>query len=435
MKKLTTIILAAGKGTRMNSTLSKVLHPIANQSMLSHVVDTSKKLNSDKIIIVVNKDFKIPKIKADSKIIYVIQKNQLGTSDAIKSCLKNIDKNNNKVLVLYADVPLINTSTLSKLINLRFKNEVKILAFKKTEENNYGKLIIKNSLVEKVIEAKEFKTTNQPIDCNSGIFCASAEGLLRLIPKIKNNNTKKEYYLTDFFELAFNSKYHTKVIYGSEQEFMGINNKVELAQAEKIMQNKLREKFLKQGVTLIDPETVYFSKDTKIGKDVTIYPNVFIGPKVAIGNSSIIHPFTHLDDCKIGKNVNIGPNARIRPGSDIGDEARIGNFVEIKKSKIGKGSKVNHLAYVGDAILGKNVNVGAGTITCNYDGKNKYVTKIGDNAFIGSNSSLVAPLKIEKDAYIGSGSVITKNVSKGALAVGRNQQTEIKNWSKRLKKK
>ena len=435
MKKLTTIILAAGKGTRMNSTLSKVLHPIANQSMLSHVVDTSKKLNSDKIIIVVNKDFKIPKIKADSKIIYVIQKNQLGTGDAIKSCLKNIDKNNNKVLVLYADVPLINTSTLSKLINLRFKNEVKILAFKKTEENNYGKLMIKNSLVEKVIEAKEFKTANQPIDCNSGIFCASAEGLLRLIPKIKNNNTKKEYYLTDFFELAFNSKYHTKVIYGSEQEFMGINNKVELAQAEKIMQNKLREKFLKQGVTLIDPETVYFSKDTKIGKDVTIYPNVFIGPKVAIGNSSIIHPFTHLDDCKIGKNVNIGPNARIRPGSDIGDEARIGNFVEIKKSKIGKGSKVNHLAYVGDAILGKNVNVGAGTITCNYDGKNKYVTKIGDNAFIGSNSSLVAPLKIEKDAYIGSGSVITKNVSKGALAVGRNQQTEIKNWSKRLKKK
>ena len=435
MKKLTTIILAAGKGTRMNSTLSKVLHPIANQSMLSHVVDTSKKLNSDKIIIVVNKDFKIPKIKADSKIIYVIQKNQLGTGDAIKSCLKNIDKNNNKVLVLYADVPLINTSTLNKLINLSFKNEVKILAFKKTEENNYGKLIIKNSLVEKVIEAKELKTANQPIDCNSGIFCASAEGLLRLIPKIKNNNTKKEYYLTDFFELAFNSKYHTKVIYGSEQEFMGINNKVELAQAEKIMQNKLREKFLKQGVTLIDPETVYFSKDTKIGKDVTIYPNVFIGPKVAIGNSSIIHPFTHLDDCKIGKNVNIGPNARIRPGSDIGDEARIGNFVEIKKSKIGKGSKVNHLAYVGDAILGKNVNVGAGTITCNYDGKNKYITKIGDNAFIGSNSSLVAPLKIEKDAYIGSGSVITKNVSKGALAVGRNQQTEIKNWSKRLKKK
>jgi bifunctional UDP-N-acetylglucosamine pyrophosphorylase/glucosamine-1-phosphate N-acetyltransferase len=208
-----------------------------------------------------------------------------------------------------------------------------------------------------------------------------------------------------------------------------------LAQAENIMQNRLRKKFLKQGVTLIDPKTVYFSTDTKIGKDVTIYPNVFIGPKVVIGNSSIIHPFTHLDDCKIGKNVNIGPNARVRPGSDIGDEAKIGNYVEIKKSKIGKGSKVNHLAYVGDAILGKNVNVGAGTITCNYDGKNKYITQIGDNAFIGSNSSLVAPLKIEKDAYIGSGSVITENVSSGALAIERNQQTEIKNWSKRSKKK
>jgi bifunctional UDP-N-acetylglucosamine pyrophosphorylase/glucosamine-1-phosphate N-acetyltransferase len=435
MKKLTTIILAAGKGTRMNSSLSKVLHPIANQPMLSHIIDKSEKLKSNKIIVVVNETFNIPKKKPNSKIIYVVQNQQLGTGDAIKVCLKNIDKVNNRVLILYADVPLINNSTLRKLIKLRTKNEIKILAFKKLEKNNYGKLIIQNSVVEKIIEAKEFKTDNQPDDCNSGVFCASAEGLLKLIPKIKNNNVKKEYYLTDFFGLAFNSKYHTKVVYGSEEEFMGINNKVELAQAEKIMQNKLRVKFLKQGVTLIDPETVYFSKDTKIGKDVTIYPNVFIGPKVSIGSNTTIHPFTHLDDCKIGKNVNIGPNARIRPGSDISDDARIGNFVEIKKSKIGKGSKVNHLAYVGDAILGKNVNIGAGTITCNYDGKNKHITQIGDNAFIGSNSSLVAPLKIEKDAYIGSGSVITKDVSKGALAMERNHQTEIKNWSKRPKRK
>ena len=435
MKKLTTIILAAGKGTRMNSSLSKVLHPIANQPMLSHIIDKSEKLKSNKIIVVVNETFNIPKKKPNSKIIYVVQNQQLGTGDAIKVCLKNIDKVNNRVLILYADVPLINNSTLRKLIKLRTKNEIKILAFKKLEKNNYGKLIIQNSVVEKIIEAKEFKTDNQPDDCNSGVFCASAAGLLKLIPKIKNSNVKKEYYLTDFFELAFNSKYRTKVVYGSEEEFMGINNKVELAQAEKIMQNKLRVKFLKQGVTLIDPETVYFSKDTKIGKDVTIYPNVFIGPKVSIGSNTTIHPFTHLDDCKIGKNVNIGPNARVRPGSDISDDARIGNFVEIKKSKIGKGSKVNHLAYVGDAILGKNVNIGAGTITCNYDGKNKHITQIGDNAFIGSNSSLVAPLKIEKDAYIGSGSVITKDVSKGALAMERSHQTEIKNWSKRLKRK
>tara|TARA_B100000795_G_scaffold239152_1_gene200652 strand:- start:26 stop:1333 length:1308 start_codon:yes stop_codon:yes gene_type:complete len=435
MKKLTTIILAAGKGTRMNSSLSKVLHPIANQPMLSHIIDKSEKLKSNRIIVVVNETFNIPKTKPNSKIIYVVQKQQLGTGDAIKACLKNIDKVNNRVLILYADVPLINNLTLRKLIRLRTKNEIKILAFKKVEKNNYGKLIIQNDVVEKIIEAKEFKTDNQPDDCNSGVFCASAEGLLKLIPKIKNNNVKKEYYLTDFFELAFNSKYHTKVVYGSEEELMGINNKVELAQAEKIMQNKLREKFLKQGVTLIDPETVYFSKDTKIGKDVTIYPNVFIGPKVSIGSNTTIHPFTHLDDCKIGKNVNIGPNARVRPGSDISDDARIGNFVEIKKSKIGKGSKVNHLAYVGDAILGKNVNIGAGTITCNYDGKNKHITQIGDNAFIGSNSSLVAPLKIEKDAYIGSGSVITKDVSKGALAMGRSHQTEIKNWSKGPKRK
>ena len=435
MKKLTTIILAAGKGTRMNSSRSKVLHPIANQSMLSHVIDTSQKLKSNKIIVVVNKLFQIPKENLKTNITYVVQKKQLGTADAIKACLKNINKNDNCVLMLYADVPLINISSLKKLINLKSKKEIKILAFKKLEKNNYGKLVIQNNLVKEIIEAKEFKKDTQPVECNSGIFCLNAEALIKFIPKIKNNNSKKEFYLTDVFKLAFNSKYHTKVIFGEEEEFMGINNKTELASAEIAMQDNLREKFLKQGVTLVDPATVYFSKDTKIGKDVTIYPNVFIGPKVIIGNNSVIHPFSNLEDCKIGKAVAIGPNARVRPGCVIGDNAKIGNFVEIKKSKLGKGSKVNHLSYVGDAIIGKNVNIGAGTITCNYDGKNKFITEIGDIAFIGSNSSLVAPVKIGKNAYIGSGSVITKNVAQGALGVERAHQIEIKNWFKRLKRK
>ena len=431
MKKLTTVILAAGKGTRMYSSLPKVDHQLANFSMLSHVIELSKKIKSNKIIVVVNKSFTIPKKETRSNISYIVQKKQLGTGDAIKECLVKIDKQNTKVLILYADVPLISEESLKKIIKLNSKNEVNILAFKKKESNSYGKLIIKNDLVEQVIEAKEFKTKNQPIVCNSGIFCASGDALLKLIPRIKNSNKKKEYYLTDFFQLAFKHKYLTKVIYGSEQEFMGINNKFELAQAEKLMQNKLRAKFLKQGITLIDPATVYFSKDTKIAKDVIIYPYVFIGCRVEIGNGSIIHSFTYLDQCKIGKKVNIGPNARIRPGTKISDEVKIGNYVEIKKSKIGKGSKVNHLAYVGDSILGKNVNIGAGVITCNYDGKNKHISKIGNNVFIGSNSSLVAPINIKDGAYIGSGSVITKSVSKNALALERNVQKEIKNWSKR----
>ena len=435
MKKLTTIILAAGKGTRMNSSLSKVQHQLANFSMLSHIIETSKKIKSNKIIIVVNKLFVIPKKDSRSNIDYIVQKNQFGTGDAIKVCLSKIDKQNTKVLILYADVPLISENSIKKVIKLNSKDEIKVLAFNKRENNNYGKLIIKNNIVEKVVEAREFKSKNQPIVCNSGILCASGESLLKLIPRIKNSNKKKEYYLTDFFQLAFNDKYHTKVVYGSEEEFMGVNNKLELAEAEKLIQNKLRKKFLKQGVTLIDPDTIYFSTDTKIGKDVTIYPNVFIGSKVEIGNGCTIHPFTHLDQCKIGKNVNIGPNARVRPDSVLGDDVKIGNYVEIKKSKLGKGTKVNHLAYVGDSILGKNVNIGAGVITCNYDGKNKYITKIGNGVFVGSNSSLVAPINIKDGAYIGSGSVISKNVSKDALALERNDQIEIKNWAKRKKAK
>ena len=221
----------------------------------------------------------------------------------------------------------------------------------------------------------------------------------------------------------------------NEDEFMGVNNKKELAEAEYLAQSKLREKFLLKGVTLIDPETVYFSEDTKIDKDVVIYPNVFIGKNVKIGKGSKILPFSHLEDCLLGKDVTIGPFARLRPGADIKDKAKVGNFVEIKKSKIDKNSKVNHLTYIGDTEIGKDVNIGAGTITCNYDGKNKFKTIIADGAFIGSNSSLIAPVKIGKNAYVGSGSAISKNIRENALGIERTSQIEIKNWHRKMKKR
>ena len=255
------------------------------------------------------------------------------------------------------------------------------------------------------------------------------------MPKINNKNMKKEYYLTDIFKMASNSDIKIKSVITSEKEVQGINDKKDLAMAENEFQENLRAKHLKAGVTMHDPSTVYLSEDTKIGKDVTIHPFVVIGKNVKILNGAEIYSFSHLEDCKIGKKSSIGPYARIRPGTQINDQTKVGNFVEVKNSTIDTNSKINHLSYVGDSVIGKNVNVGAGTITCNYDGKAKYKTVIKDNAFIGSNSSLVAPLEVGKNAYIGSGSTITKKVKQDSLAVERSVQMEVKNWAKRKNKK
>ncbi len=437
MKNLNIFILAAGKGTRMNSTLPKILHPIAGKPMVNHVIDQAKKLNPKKIYLIANQelsrrnDFLLPNVEI------VIQKNQNGTADAIKSCMPHIKKLSGQALILYADLPLIELNSMRKAIKDIGKKNMNLLTFISDEKNSYGKVIFDNKgNVSEIIEQSELRKGEHHQVCNSGIFCCDIDILKKLIPKINNKtNKKKEYYLTDIFKLACQNNVITKSILVNEDEFMGVNNKKELAEAEYLAQSKLREKFLLKGVTLIDPETVYFSEDTKIDKDVVIYPNVFIGKNVKIGKGSKILPFSHLEDCLLGKDVTIGPFARLRPGADIKDKAKVGNFVEIKKSKIDKNSKVNHLTYIGDTEIGKDVNIGAGTITCNYDGKNKFKTIIADGAFIGSNSSLIAPVKIGKNAYVGSGSAISKNIRENALGIERTSQIEIKNWHRKMKKR
>ena len=435
MKNLTIIVLAAGKGTRMNSSVPKVFQPLGGMPLIEHVLDSAKKLNPKEIFLILNKDINKEHFKNEKLVHCFYQKKQLGTADAVKACLSGLKKSKNKVLVMYADVPFIESRTLRNVINLKSPKEIKLLAFKKEEYNSYGKIILgTDGFVSEIIEQRELSSKDRYILCNSGVFCGSAKVFSQLLPKIKNNNKKKEFYLTDIFKIASQNNFYTRTVLGEEKEIMGINDKKELAQAEKILQESLRDKFLKKGVTMKDPDTVYLSADTKIGKDVTIYPHVFIDKEVTIANGVTIYSFSHLESCKVGKNCNIGPYARLRPGADISEGARIGNFVEVKNSVLGKGSKANHLSYIGDSELGKNVNIGAGTITCNYDGKNKQKTIIEDGAFIGSNSSLIAPVKIEKNSYIGSGSAISRDVKANSLAVERSKQIEVKNWSKKVKK-
>ena len=434
MNNLEIVILAAGKGTRMNSSIPKVLHPLGGKPIIEHVLDTARSLKPKKIHLVLNKEIKNEFVHLKNKINLIIQKKQLGTGDAVNVAIKSFQKNSN-ILVLYGDVPLTHSFTLKKIIKFK-KNEINILCFNKEEQNNYGKVVLgTNGLVNEIIEQKELKRKDNFYLCNSGIFTIHSSLLQKLMPKINNKNMKKEYYLTDIFKMASNSDIKIKSVITSEKEVQGINDKKDLAMAENEFQENLRAKHLKAGVTMHDPSTVYLSEDTKIGKDVTIHPFVVIGKNVKILNGTEIYSFSHLEDCKIGKKSSIGPYARIRPGTQINDQTKVGNFVEVKNSIIDTNSKINHLSYVGDSIIGKNVNVGAGTITCNYDGKAKYKTVIKDNAFIGSNSSLVAPLEVGKNAYIGSGSTITKKVKQDSLAVERSVQMEVKNWAKRKNKK
>ena len=434
MNNLEIVILAAGKGTRMKSSIPKVLHPLGGKPIIEHVLDTARSLKPKKIHLVLNKEIKNEFVHLKNKINLIIQKKQLGTGDAINVAIKSFQKNSN-ILVLYGDVPLTHSSTLKKIIKFK-KNEINILCFNKEEQNNYGKVVLgTNGLVNEIIEQKELKRKENFYLCNSGIFSIHSSLLQKLMPKINNKNMKKEYYLTDIFKMASNSDIKIKSVITSEKEVQGINDKKDLAMAENEFQENLRAKHLKAGVTMHDPSTVYLSEDTKIGKNVTIHPFVVIGKNVKILNGAEIYSFSHLEDCKIGRKTSIGPYARLRPGTQINDQTRVGNFVEVKNSTINTNSKINHLSYVGDSIIGKNVNVGAGTITCNYDGKAKYKTVIKDNAFIGSNSSLVAPLEVGKNAYIGSGSTITKKVKQDSLAVERSVQMEVKNWAKRKNKK
>jgi len=424
---LNILILAAGKGTRMNSDLPKVLHKINDKTMLDHVLDQSRLLKPKKIFILINKQMTFVK-KLFPKENFLIQHPQLGTGHAVKTFLDKIKiKKNEKLLVLYGDNPLVEIKDIQLMYEKIKNNNLVLLGFKKNYNKSYGIIVHNKTGVNEIIEFKEANNKQKKLTtCNSGMMAFDYQSL-NLVKKIDNKNKKKEYYLTDIVKLSKQNRLKINLVLAkNEKNAVGVNDQIELLEAEKIMQDKLRKKFIKQGVKFVDPETVYLSSDTKIGKNVKIEPFVVIGKKVNIGNNVIIKSFSHLEDTKIKNKVEVGPYARLRPGSVLEDGSKVGNFVEIKKSKVGKGSKVNHLSYVGDALVGNKVNIGAGTITCNYDGKNKFKTIIKDSAFVGSNTSLIAPVIIGKNSLVGAGSSISKNVKDNSLAITRAEQRSLK---------
>ena len=331
------------------------------------------------------------------------------------------------MLVLYGDNPLVEKKDLELIYRKIKSSNLVLLGFKKSNNKSYGIIVSDKNRINEIVEFKEANKKQKKIDvCNSGIMAFDFQSL-NLVGNIDNKNKKKEYYLTDIVKLSRQSRLKINLVLAqNEKNAVGVNDQIELLEAEEIMQNRLRKKFIKQGVKFIDANTVYLSSDTKIGKNVIIEPFVVIGKKVKIGNSVVIKSFSHLENTIIKNKVEIGPYARLRPGSVLEDNSKVGNFVEIKKTKIGKGSKVNHLSYIGDAFLGQKVNIGAGTITCNYDGKNKYKTTIKDSAFIGSNSSLIAPVTIGKNSLVGAGSSISKNVKDNSLALTRAEQKNLR---------
>jgi bifunctional UDP-N-acetylglucosamine pyrophosphorylase/glucosamine-1-phosphate N-acetyltransferase len=429
-KDLAVIILAAGNGTRMKSSLPKVLHEVCGKPMVNHVIDTAKYLNPSKIITVVSGNMaKVEKAIADVSET-AIQKEQLGTADAIKPGLEKLKGFKGNVLILYADTPLVEKETLLKMLEKLNEADVVVLGFRPHDAAEYGRLIVgSDGCLQKIVEFKDANIVERNVNlCNSGVVAASSETMAELVASVDNKNAKGEYYLTDIIEIGNGLGKKCAFVEGHEDEVLGVNNRVQLSEVEYIFQQRMREAAMLSGVTLRDPETVYFSCDTRLGKDVIIEPNVTFGRGVNIGDGVLIKSFCHIEQANIAEDATVGPFARIRPGTEIAKGAHIGNFVEIKKSYIGEGAKIGHLTYIGDSDVGANSNIGAGTVTCNYDGKNKHKTEIGAGAFIGSNSSLVAPVKIGKGAFVGAGSTITKNVEDECLAVARGRQVVRENW-------
>jgi bifunctional UDP-N-acetylglucosamine pyrophosphorylase / glucosamine-1-phosphate N-acetyltransferase len=433
-----TIVLAAGEGTRMRSVLPKVLHPLAGQSLLAHVLEAAPNGAGTAIAVVVGPGHAAvaeaaKKIRQDAAIY--IQRERLGTAHAVLAAREAIARGADDLLVVFGDTPLISAATFARLrAPLQKGAALAVLGFQAKDPTGYGRLMVDGGQLVDIREHADATPAQRGITlCNAGIMAFDGRRALDIIEKIGNANSKREYYLVDAVAIVRKSGLETVVIETSEDEVRGINTKAQLAEAEAVMQARLRKAALDAGVTLIAPETVFLAADTTFGRDVTIEPFVVIGPGVSIADGAVIHSFSHIVQASIGKNASVGPYARLRPGTSLGDGARIGNFVETKAAILEAGVKVNHLSYIGDAHVGANTNIGAGTITCNYDGFGKHKTEIGTGAFVGTNSSLVAPVKIGNGAYIGSGSVITKDVPDDALAVERNQQVNREGGAKRYR--
>ena len=451
---LSVVILAAGKGTRMKSSLAKVLHQLAGKPLLGHVYDTAKSLGADEVVIVYGHGGEEVKAVCNYfDAIWVEQKQQLGTGHAVQQAMEVVNPHND-VLVLYGDVPLTSVNSLNQLIE-DFENKISLMTVVLDNPSGYGRIIRnKHDKVAAIVEQKDATDEQKEIrEINTGILAAKASLLNDLLSKIDNNNSQKEYYLTDIFALAAQQGIEIVTSHPTEiYEVEGINNRQQLAILERIYQSNIARSLMENGVTLSDPARIDVRGKAEIANDVTIDINVILQGNVKIGKGSSIGANTIIIDSIIGENVvikancviehsivgnyvDIGPFARLRPDTVLNKHSRVGNFVEIKKSTIGCGSKVNHLSYIGDTVMGEDVNIGAGTITCNYDGANKHVTTIKDRVFVGSNSQLVAPVTLGENATIAAGATITKDVENGSLAISRSAQKTIRNWQRPVKKK
>ena len=421
------VILAAGEGTRMKSSRSKVLHEIAGLPMAAHVVRAAAESGSDDVALVVGRDAETVREAVAPFAPHAAtfeQTERLGTAHAVLAARPALAKGHDDILVMFGDTPLIDPADLTAARGkLADGAHVVVMGFRATDPTGYGRLIVEGGDLVAIREHRDASEAERAIDfCNGGLMAISGAHALDLLDAVGNDNAKGEYYLTDIVAIARGRGLSVVASEVAFESVLGINNRVELAQAEAIWQRRRRRQAMLDGVTLQAPETVFFSWDTKVAAETVIEPNVVFGPGVVIAEPAVIHAFSHLEGAHVGAGASVGPFARLRPGAQLQARSRVGNFCEVKKAVVGEGAKVNHLTYVGDAEIGAGANIGAGTITCNYDGFNKHLTRIGPGAFIGSNSALVAPVSIGRNAYVASGSVVTDEVPDDAVAFGRARQ-------------
>jgi len=434
---LAIVVLAAGKGTRMKSDRHKVLHPIAGRAMIDHLLASAADLAPARQVVVAGHGRDQLEAALAGRAEIAVQDPQEGTAHAVLQARGALADFGGDVLVLYADVPFVSANTMRAMIERLHGDDapaVVVLGFEPDDTLQYGRVIAENGRIAKMVEHRDANEAERATRlCNSGLMAARAGDLFALLARVGNDNAQGEYYLPDVVNIALGDGRSCAVVTTADSdEVAGINSRAELAEAEGRWQARRRLRAMDDGASLIAPETVWFSWDTRLGRDVTVEPNVFFGPGVSVADGATIRAFCHLEGASLGPNTEVGPYARLRPGAVLEEKAKVGNFVEIKKSKLGRGAKANHLSYIGDADVGAEANIGAGTITCNYDGYFKYKTVIGERAFIGSNSSLIAPVRIGADAIVGAGSAVSRDVADGELRLVRAEQLVKPGWADRF---
>ncbi|MFC3214738.1 bifunctional UDP-N-acetylglucosamine diphosphorylase/glucosamine-1-phosphate N-acetyltransferase GlmU [Novosphingobium panipatense] len=435
---LAIVVLAAGKGTRMKSDLHKVLHPIAGRPMLEHLLASAAELAPERQVVIAGHGREQLATALGTRATIAVQDPQLGTGHAVQQAEEALSGFDGDVLILYGDVPFVRPQTMRAMIERLHAPDgpaVVVLGFEPQDPLQYGRILAHDDgRIAMMVEYKDATDEQRACRlCNSGLMAVKSADLFGLLAKVGNENTQGEYYLVDIVNIAtLEDRACAVIVTDDEDEVAGINSRGELAEAEGRWQHKRRAQAMADGVTLVAPETVFFAWDTRLGRDVTVEPNVVFGPGVTVADKVVIHAFSHLEGATLESGVEVGPYARLRPGAVLKANAKVGNFVEVKKAVLGEGAKANHLTYLGDAVIGAGANIGAGTITCNYDGYFKHQTVIGDRAFIGSNSALVAPLRIGADAIVAAGSAVTRDVADGELRLVRGEQLVKPGWADRF---